>query len=377
MNLLLLIAACLAQDDEKIRIVSSLPRTGAAKAQTDSIVLGFRLAFEEAEWKAGKFKIEYDDLDDSTAAAGQWTAKAEMQNAERAIKNKDVMVYLGTFNSGAARVSMPMLNRHHLLMISPANTWPGLTKKMDSDEPDVYRPSGKINYVRVVPSDDVQAILGAEWARELKVKKVYVFHDGEVYGTTLAQNFRKRCQELGIDVVGFELVKKLDPKDLASKTPDLVYFGGTTMTVNPSLFQHLATPLMVSDGCFEDAFLELAGKEKLEGRCYVTFGGIPPPEEFAKKFEVKWGRKPEVYAVYGYEAARVALEAIRRAGVKDRDAIRRACLEIREFRSELGVFGFDENGDTTHAVMSGYVVRNGAFEFERRLEGKPSTKSDK
>ena len=57
------------------------------------------------------------------------------------------MAYIGTYNSGAAKIAMPILNRAGLLMISPANTWPGLTKpgKGDPGEPEIYRPSGKLN----------------------------------------------------------------------------------------------------------------------------------------------------------------------------------------------------------------------------------------
>ena len=105
-----------------IKIVSSLPRTGSAKAQTDTIVNGIKIALAEADYKAGKFDIVYGDWDDATAGAGQWTAEAETANAARAVADPDVMVYMGTYNSGAAKISMPILNKAHLLMVSPANT---------------------------------------------------------------------------------------------------------------------------------------------------------------------------------------------------------------------------------------------------------------
>ncbi len=146
-----------------VKIVSSLPRTGSAKAQTDSIVNGIRIALEEAHDKCGQFDVVYADWDDATAAAGQWTAEAETANARRAAHDPDVVAYIGTYNSGAAKIAMPILNRAGLLMISPANTWPGLTKpgKGDPGEPEIYRPTGKLNYTRVVPADDLQGPLAA------------------------------------------------------------------------------------------------------------------------------------------------------------------------------------------------------------------------
>src|SRR5271167_55858 len=71
-------------DPKLIKIVSSLPRTGSAKAQTDTIVNGIKIAVGEAGYKAGEFEIVYADWDDATAGAGQWTAEAETANANRA-----------------------------------------------------------------------------------------------------------------------------------------------------------------------------------------------------------------------------------------------------------------------------------------------------
>ena len=53
-------------------------------------------------------------------------------------------------------MSIPILCAANLAMISPANTYPGLTKNIpgavESNEPDVYYPNCKRNYTRVVPT---------------------------------------------------------------------------------------------------------------------------------------------------------------------------------------------------------------------------------
>src|SRR4029079_6185534 len=107
--------------------------------------------------------------------------------------------------------SMPILNKAHLLMVSPANTWPGLTKpdKGDPGEPEIYRPSGEVSYLRMVPTDDLQGPLGAAWAKEMGVKRVYVLDDNEVYGKGIATLFAEACEDLGIDVIDQE---SIDPK---------------------------------------------------------------------------------------------------------------------------------------------------------------------
>src|SRR5687768_14494764 len=91
----LLATPALAQDKKTIRIVSSLPRTGSAQGQTDTIVNGIRMAIADYDGKVAGFEIKYHDLDDATAAQGQWDAVAETNNAKEAVEDKDVMAYIG------------------------------------------------------------------------------------------------------------------------------------------------------------------------------------------------------------------------------------------------------------------------------------------
>lgn len=371
-----------------VKIVSSLPRTGSAKAQTDTVVNAIKLALDEAEYKVGNFTIEYLDWDDAAAASGSWTAELESANADRAVKDADVMVYIGPFNSGAAKNSMPILNRASVLMISPANTWPGLTKKgaWEPGEPEIYRPTGKKNYTRVAPTDDLQGPRGAEWAAQMGLKSVYVLHDNDLYGKGIADLFKSTCEDLGIKVLGSDGIDTKSSEGFGAlmvkvkaANPELVYFGGTTQTKGGQLARDLSSsglkcPLMVPDGCMEEAFIEAAGADNINGRCYVTFGGVPIAKlegggkQFVDKYRGKYKSDPQAYAIYGYEAAKVALEAIRKAGKKDRAATVDAAFALRDFAGgALGTWSFDENGDTTLTKMSGNIVRDGKFEFVQFL----------
>lgn len=378
-----LLAACRqgAGREDTIKIVSSLPRTGSAKGQTDTLVNAINMALDDAGRRAGDFKIVYEDWDDATAAKGSWDATKEAENANRAVNDRDVMVYIGTFNSGAAKVSIPILNRANLVMISPANTYPGLTKpgKGEPNEPQTYRPTGKPNYCRVVPADDLQGAAGANWAKQLGARSVYVLHDTELYGQGLAQIFQDTARKIGLDVKGFEGIdaKAADYRALAQKirgtNPDLIYYGGITQNNAGKLWKDLRATLstgvrlMGPDGIREEAFLKDAG-EAAEGT-YITFGGLPPDKltgkgaDWYRRYKDKFKSEPEAYAAYGYEACSVALAAIARANRKDRAAIRDAVFATKDYDGVLGRWSFDENGDTTLTTMSGQQVRGGKFEF--------------
>ena len=147
-----LLSGCSKGGDNTIKIVSSLPRTGSAQGQTNTIVNGIKMAMEEYNNELFGQKLVHIDKDDATAAAGQWDAGKEADNAREAVSDKNVMVVIGPYNSGASKVSQPILSEAGLLQISPAATWPGLTKKVPGDdksgEPEIYR-KGKQSFCRV------------------------------------------------------------------------------------------------------------------------------------------------------------------------------------------------------------------------------------
>lgn len=376
-------AVAASQLSGTIKIVSSLPRTGSSKGQTDTIVNAFKMALDEAQNKVGGATIVYQDLDDATAAKGQWDAAQEAQNANQALNDQDVMVYIGTFNSGAAKVSIPILCKVNLGMISPANTYPGLTKKIEgaveANEPDVYYEGCKRNYTRVVPSDEIQGAAAANWSKQLGATKVYVLDDTQLYGHGIAVVYANTAPKVGMQVVGGpEGIddKASDYRALAQKVrqsgADMVFFGGITQANAGKLWQDLRATLgndvklMGPDGIFEQAFIDAAGPAA-EGT-YVTFGGVPPSkltgtgQQWYMRYKQQFNSEPEAYAGYGYESMKVALDAIQRAGRKDRAAIRDAIFATKNFQGALGTWSFTDTGDTTLTAMSGRQVKNGAFD---------------
>ena len=325
----------------EIEIWSSLPRQGSSKAQTDTIVNAINMAIEEKGGTVGGYTIKYVDKDDSTAAAGKWDEATEIKNANDAVANDKLVAYIGTFNSGAAKLSIPILCGKGIVMISPANTGVGLTKPFEEGEPDKYYPNGcKKNYTRVIPNDSLQGNAGAKWASELGLKNVYILDDTEVYGKGIADVFNTRSADYGLTILGRDGIdgKATDYKALAEKVkatnPDLVYYGGITQNNAGQLWRDLrdAMPdvaLMGPDGVYENEFLEAAAAAA-EGT-YITFGGVPPDQltgkgkEFVDKYTAKYPNNPvEGYTAYGYEAANVVLAAIERAAAKNPADIARA-----------------------------------------------------
>ena len=376
----------------EIEIWSSLPRQGSSKAQTDTLVNAINMAIEEKGGVVGGYKIVYKDVDDSTAAAGKWDEATEIKNANDAVANDKLVAYIGTFNSGAAKLSIPILCGKGIVMISPANTGVGLTKPFDEGEPDKYYPNGcKKNYTRVIPNDLLQGNAGAKWASQLGAKTVYILDDTEVYGKGIANVFNDKTAEYGLTVAGRDGIdgKATDYKALAEKikatNPDLVYYGGITQNNAGQLWRDLrdAMPdvkIMGPDGVYESEFIEAAAAAA-EGS-YITFGGLPPDKltgkgaEFITKYNAKYpNAKAEGYTAYGYEAVNVVLAAIERAAAKnpaDVAALRALVLDevkaTKDYDGVLGKWSFDADGDTSLTVMSGLIIKGGEFVTETVIE---------
>lgn len=377
--------ACAQDDDNVIRIVSSLPLTGSSRVQSETMVLGIKMALEEAGYRAGPFTIEYSSWDDASPQAGTWDPAKEKDNAGRAVADPDVMVYIGTYNSGAAKISIPILNQADMAMVCPAASYSGLTKPGFGDvgEPEIYYPRGFRNFCRVVPADDIQGLAGAWWAKELGVRKVFILDDKELYGRGLAKVFAEGCRRAGIEILGKEGLdaKAQDYRAVVNKIKvsgaELVFFGGITQNGAGKLVKDLRSGgfsgyFMSSDATKEEAFIKSAGPAS-EG-CLVTMGGLPPehmgPEaqNWYKAYREKYKTEPEAYAIYSYEATKVALAGIAKAGVKDRTKIREAIMSTENFQGLVGAWSFDHQGDTSLSAISGFEIKNGAFLFSKALK---------
>jgi branched-chain amino acid transport system substrate-binding protein len=362
-----------------VRIYSSLPLTGSSAGQTTTIVNAINLAIEQQTQGGavcdGKITIDYVSLDDATAAAGQWDAAKEQENANKAVADPDTVVYIGTFNSGAARVSIPILNEAGIVMISPANTADDLTAGADTAK---YYPNGVRNYTRVVARDEFQGAFAAKWAAKLGAKNVYILDDTQIYGKGVADQFEKNTEANGLTVVGRDGIdgKAADYKALATKiagtSPDLIYYGGITQNNAGQLLKDIRAAgitamFMGPDGIMEQAFIEAAGSDIAEG-VYGTIAGNPRaklPEagqKFYTDYQAKFNAEPEPYAIYGYEAASVAIKAISTVCAKDKAAILNAVFTTKNFAGVLGTWSYDANGDTDLYAMLGNVVKGGKWE---------------
>ena len=160
-----------------VNIAIELPQQGSELAASQPIINGILLAIKEAGGAAGGYKIEipkeviFDDAKD-----GVHDPQTGAQNMGNIVGLDNVVAVIGPLNSSVAKVQIPISNEAGLLQCSPANTNEGLTKP-EFGALDIRKANPtKINYVRVVTTDDNQGPAAAKYILEVLGKKKRLHH---------------------------------------------------------------------------------------------------------------------------------------------------------------------------------------------------------
>jgi branched-chain amino acid transport system substrate-binding protein len=391
-----LVAAGCGGDDggggSTVKIVSDLPLQGSDRVQTEQMVRGIEFVLDKAGNKAGDYTVTFESFDDSTAAAGKWDEAKCSENARTYAGSDDVVLVIGTYNSGCAGIEIPLLNEVPIAMVSPANTYAGLTHAApgtEAGEPDKYYPSGDRNYTRVVATDDNQGKIGASFLKDDQgCTSVYILDDKELYGKGVADAFEAAAKDIGLEVKGHEGWDKSaqNYQALMSKIKasgaTCMYLGGVSANNGGQLIKdkvagvgdNTKVKLLASDGFVLSSIFDESGG-KVEGAWgtaptkpvdKLTGEGKALVEEFADKE----GKTVEVYTTYAMAAAQVALDAISRSDGSREDVVAKM-FETDLPDSVVGAITFNEDGDIAGGVESVYKATNGnwAWQQEKSVSG--------
>jgi branched-chain amino acid transport system substrate-binding protein len=361
-------------------IASDLPLQGSGRTQTAQMTRAIKYIFAQHGWKAGKYTLAYQSCDDSTAQAGKWDSGKASANANAYAQNSSVVGVIGTFNSGAAEIEIPILNRAPngpIAMVSPANTYVGLTHGgpgTAAGEPGKYYPTGKRNYARVVAADDYQGAADAILAKSLAIKKVYILNDKEAYDLGVATSFRNAAKKLGVTVAGFTAwdgkassYEALAVKIKASGAQG-VFLGGLICENGGKLIKDIVAGAPGVKVLAPDGFTPISAVAQQAGSAaegtYVSVAGLPNTalkgagSAFIKNFTKADKRAPDPYSVYAAQAAEVMVGAIAQSNGTRAD-VAKQLFKLKLANSILGTVSFNANGDVTANPVTIYRIKGG------------------
>jgi branched-chain amino acid transport system substrate-binding protein len=386
--LLLALVAAASARAEDLTIYSSLPLSGSVAGDGRDVLLGERLALEQAGGRAGPFTVRLVSLDDvDTRFSDTWDPGQVSANARRAVEDDTTIAYLGEYSSGASAISLPITNEGGILMVSPTNTYVGLTRSSgEPGDPDKFYPAGNRTYGRVAPADHRQARALAAYLQALGAHRAYLVDDLEVYGTLLRRMVRSRLRDRGIRFGGLAHLRRgrnaesIADRIRRSRADAMVYLG-ITHNGAPRLWRavHRRAPrvrLLGADGVATRSFTRRLSRGE-RARTYLTDAPLtrdaypPAGQAFFAAFGARYGRAPRPRAIYGYEAMSVVLDSIARAGPQGnvRPAVVSQFFATRNRDSVLGRYSIDRFGDTTLPFSGGYKVSpSGEPVFARILD---------
>jgi branched-chain amino acid transport system substrate-binding protein len=375
----------------QVTVYSSLPLQGPERKRSQDMVLGMRLALKQAGGKAGKFDVTYVSLDDSTAAARGWTPQQVRRNASRAAKDGSTAAYIGEFDSAASAVSIPILSGSKVPQISPSNTAVGLTTNEPGaaqGEPDKLYAGGFRNYVRIVPRDTFQGAALATVMREDGCRRTALLHGPELGVAGVARTIRRSMSQQGLRRVLDAPVESTSPVDLRALANRVADQKADCVVVSASADDRAVQTLVAldralgsrerlygSDGVFTDVNRgelpqSVAARLKLVTPALGPEGLGAAGRRFFRQFAQEYpaDRNPDPNTIYAYEAMRLALDAIDRAGTDDRESIVKALFDTEDRHSVIGTYSIDDNGDTTLAPYGLFKIEHGAPRFIRTIQ---------
>lgn len=383
-----------APGSKVVDIYSSLPLVGASAGEAIPIANGIKLALAQADDRAGQFAVHYVPLNDASASGGGWTPVTTADDARRAVADSRTVYYIGEFDSGASEVSIPILNLAGIPQVSPASTYDGLTTSVPGTrlgEPSKYYPSARRTFLRIVPSDSVEAAADLLAIKLAGCSKLAVANDGSVYGVEIATLLQARRGDYGVDIVSnvpapVAAQYSTYAATIKAQGADCFEFAGTVSRAAVQITKavHAAIPgakIFGPSGMCTSSWTNPAHggvPAYVDPRIQCTLvtqslsrGSYPGAKAFLVAYRKAYGiSNPNPYALYGYEAMKLGLDTIAGLGANgdNRADVLGALFAITARHSVLGTYGFDANGDTTLRSYGLYKVgRGGDPVFEQTI----------
>lgn len=367
--------AAAAPSEVIVKIGHAAPLTGNIAHLGKDNENGVRLAIDELNNEGveiGGQKVKFEMLSEDDQA----DPKTATTVAQRFVDAK-VAGVIGHLNSGTTIPASKIYSDAGIPQISPSATNPAYTQQ------------GFKTAFRVIANDVAQGgALGEFAATTLKAKKVAIIDDRTAYGQGLADEFEKAAKAKGVTVVGREFTTNQATDFMAilttikGKKPDVIFYGGMDAQAGPLTQQlkklGIAAKVIGGDGFQTGEYIKLAG-DNAEGQ-YASQPGMPKDKmpgfaAFNDKYKAKFNTEIQIYAPFTYDATRVMVEAMKRAGSAD-PAKYLPEMAKTDYTGVTGPIKFDDKGDIVGGQVTVYQVKNGAWEAVATVGGPAPAAAD-
>ena len=330
---------------------------------------GIQLAVEEVnkaggvEFAGTKKQIQLITQDDAGTNPGTTTAV-------QLLLAKNPVVVLGEVASGLSKVGAALCKDKGVPMISSSST----QKSVTEIGPNIFR---------VCFIDPYQAAIVARYAIDgVKAKKVAIFTNRDTdYSKGFSEDFKTAFVKYGGTIIGQQFYGKAD-KDYKSGlsaikglNPDAILVPGYYQDAGSICKQAreigITIPILGADGWSSDQLFKFGGvglKNTFFSDHVDPNDPSPAVKSFVEAYKAKYGGKmPGSLSFLGYDAAKIAFDAMKRAKAATPAALTDALATTKDFAGASGNITIDANRNAAKSAVIRAPV-NGAFTFVKKID---------
>ena len=339
---------------EIIKIGGILPLTGDAAQWGIPPRNGAQLAVDEINAKGGvagkRLVLTVEDT--------RCEPKEGVSAFSKLLAEQDIKIVLGGVCSSVTLAVAPLAERNHILLVSPASTNPKITSAGDF-------------IFRVIPSDDLRGKVFAEYLfNDLKIGRVAMLYINNEGGVGNKDTFEERFTQLG-GQIEIEEAYQQNATDLRSQLTKVKsseaeamlvvsYPKDTILVMKQARELDIGKPLYFQTEAVEDPNVLREAGAAAEGATYILPASAEGEitERFARLYEQKYDKKPELFAAEAYDIIYLVAAAIEAYPEKvvSAELIRDYLYTIKDYMGVSGTITFDENGDVIKPMAIKTIV---------------------
>jgi len=354
-----------------IPLTGDIPKVGEGSKYAAEILLAEVNAAGGIKVGDKTYKLQFIYEDNESKAESATAAALKL------ITQDQVLAVIGPQASKQAIPAGEVCNSYKTPMISPWSTNPQTTK----DRPYVFR---------ACFLDPFQGPVAAKFAtEEFKAKKAAVLYDiASDYPKGLAEYFKEAFEKIhgAGSVVAFETFTTKD-RDFSAQLTNIIKSGADVL-FTPQYYDEVPLivkqahqlgwkkPIMGSDSWGSAELMKLCGDD-CKGLFFTTHyaaaGAKGATKEFIDKYNAKYGYVPDDVAALTWDAIRLLLQAIQNTGGltgnldKDRENVKNALAQIKDFDGITGKMTFTPEGDPIKCAVVVKISDKGEFEFYKSV----------
>ena len=355
-------------NSNEIKVGANFEITGNQANYGSAGLDGLKLAIKEANDAGG--------IDGKKITLVQADTKSEaseaVNSATKLISDDKVKVIVGPMVTANVMAESQVANDDKIPVIAPAATNPDVTVENGKAKPFIFRSC----FI-----DPQQGTVMAEFAaKQLNAKTAVMYLDSSSdYSKSLGKVFKEKFEAAGGKVVMEEsfLAKDQDFKAALTKlktaNADVVfvpaYYEEVGKIVKQARELGITAPMLGTDGWDDPKVVDIAGADALNKTYFSThyFEKDQDVQGFIESFQKEYGHAPNVFAALGYDAGKMLIDAIKRAGSADPEKIQKALEETKDLQVGTGKITMDPNHNPIKSAVI-LEMKNGVKEMKAKIQ---------